>query len=110
MPTVSVSGRFMVASSGGGSHDALVAAPYADRRGLKVGSKLDLNGTVFTVVGLVRPPLGGQTADVYVALPQLQALASQQSAVNVVLSVGGVGLFVFGAWAAWAAGALARAL
>jgi succinate dehydrogenase/fumarate reductase cytochrome b subunit len=29
---------------------------------------------------------------------------------NVVLAVGGLGLFVFGAWAAWAAGALARTL
>jgi hypothetical protein len=33
-----------------------------------------------------------------------------KSALNVVLTVGGVGLFVFGAWAAWAAGALARTL
>ena len=78
-------GRFIVASSGGGSHEALVASSYAARQGLKVGSKLNLNGTVFTVVGLVRPPLGGQTADVYIALPQLQALASQKGAVNVLL-------------------------
>jgi len=35
---------------------------------------------------------------------------SAKSALNVVLTVGGVGLFVFGAWAAWAAGALARTL
>ncbi len=79
------SGRFIVASAGGGSHEALLATSYASREGLKVGSKLDLNGTTFTVVGLVRPPLGGQTADVYVALPQLQALASQKSTVNVLL-------------------------
>lgn len=79
------SGRFLVASAGGGGHEALLATSYASREGLKVGSKLDLNGTTFTVVGLVRPPLGGQTADVYVALPQLQALASQKSTVNVLL-------------------------
>jgi succinate dehydrogenase / fumarate reductase membrane anchor subunit len=33
-----------------------------------------------------------------------------KSALNVVLAVGGIGLFVFGAWAAWTAGALARTL
>ena len=33
-----------------------------------------------------------------------------KSALNVLLTVGGVGLFVFGAWAAWAAGVLARSL
>ncbi|MCU0249416.1 MAG: hypothetical protein MUE61_04360 [Vicinamibacterales bacterium] len=33
-----------------------------------------------------------------------------KSALNVVLTVGGVGLFVFGAWAAWTAGVLARSL
>ena len=79
------SGRFIVASTGGGAHEALVASSYASREGLKVGSTLNLNGTVFTVVGLVRPPLGGQTADVYVSLPQLQVLASQKGSVNVVL-------------------------
>jgi succinate dehydrogenase / fumarate reductase membrane anchor subunit len=31
-------------------------------------------------------------------------------ALDVVLTVGGVGLFVFGAWAAWTAGVLARTL
>jgi len=33
-----------------------------------------------------------------------------KSALNFVLAAGGVGLFVFGAWAAWAAGVLARTL
>jgi ABC-type antimicrobial peptide transport system permease subunit len=79
------SGRFLGASSGGGGHEALVSSSYAGRQGLKVGSKLNLNGTVFTVVGLVRPPLGGQSADVYVSLPQLQVLASQKGSVNVLL-------------------------
>ncbi len=78
-------GRFIDASEGGGAHEALLSASYASRQGLKVGSKLDLNGTEFTVVGLVRPPLGGQTADVYIGLAQLQVLASQKSTVNVLL-------------------------
>jgi ABC-type antimicrobial peptide transport system permease subunit len=33
----------------------------------------------------VRPPLGGQTADVYISLPQLQVLATQKGSVNVLL-------------------------
>lgn len=78
-------GRFINASEGGGAHEALVSSSYASRQGLEVDSKLDLNGTVFTVVGLVRPPLGGQTADVYIALPQLQVLANQKGEVNVLL-------------------------
>jgi ABC-type antimicrobial peptide transport system permease subunit len=84
-PALVSQGRFIAAAEGGGSHEALVASTYAARQGLKIGTKLNLNGTVFTVVGLVRPPLGGQTADVYVALPQLQVLASQKGSVNVLL-------------------------
>jgi putative ABC transport system permease protein len=75
-------GRFISSSDG---HEALVAASYARRHDLKVGSKLDLNGTTFAVVGLVKPPLGGQSADVYVPLAQLQTLASQKGLANVIL-------------------------
>jgi ABC-type antimicrobial peptide transport system permease subunit len=76
------SGRFI---SRGGGTEALVSATYAKRHSLTVGSKLDLNGTRFSVVGLVRPPLGGQSADVYVPLAQLQKLAGQKALANVVL-------------------------
>lgn len=65
--------------------EALLTQTYASREGLKAGSTLDLNGTTFTVVGLVRAPLGGQTADVYVPLAQLQKLSSQKGQANVVL-------------------------
>lgn len=68
-----------------GGKQALVATSYAAKHSLKVGSKLDLNGTSFTVVGLVSPPLGGQSADVYLPLKQLQALASEKNLANVVL-------------------------
>jgi len=76
------SGRFIKSS---GTHEALLAASYAKRQNLKVGSKLDLNGTTFTVVGLVKPPLGGQSADVYVPLSALQTLADQAGLANVIL-------------------------
>ncbi len=81
-PSLVSHGRFLRTSGG---KEALLASSYASREGLKVGSKLDLNGTVFTVVGLVRPPLGGQTADVYIPIGQLQKLSSQTGLANVVL-------------------------
>jgi ABC-type antimicrobial peptide transport system permease subunit len=74
------SGRFLK-----GGREALVSGTYAARKSLKVGSKLNLNGTRFTVVGLVNPPLGGQGVDVYLPLAQLQKLSNQKDLVNVVL-------------------------
>jgi succinate dehydrogenase hydrophobic anchor subunit len=41
---------------------------------------------------------------------ELGPARSVKGALNFVLTAGGVGLFVFGAWAAWAAGVLARTL
>jgi ABC-type lipoprotein release transport system permease subunit len=75
-------GRFLAAAGG---REAVVSGAYAAKHGLQVGSKLDLNGTAFTVVGLVSPPLGGQSADVYLPLAQLQKLAGQTGLANVVL-------------------------
>ncbi|MGZ4356492.1 MAG: ABC transporter permease [Gaiellaceae bacterium] len=81
-PSQLSSGRFI---SKAGGHEALVSAAYAQRKSLHLGSTLDLNGTTFKIVGLVRPPLGGQTADVYIPLAQLQKLAGQKGLANVVL-------------------------
>ena len=75
-------GRFLAATGG---KEALVSSTYAAKHKLKVGSKLDLNGTSFTIVGLVSPPLGGQSADVYLPLTQLQTLASEKGLANVIL-------------------------
>jgi ABC-type antimicrobial peptide transport system permease subunit len=75
-------GRFLAPAGG---KEALVSGTYAAKNSLKVGSKLDLNGTSFTIVGIVSPPLGGQSADVYLPLAQLQTLASQKGLANVVL-------------------------
>ena len=81
-PAQVTSGRYL--SSAGGK-EALVASSYAAKQKLKLGSTLDLNGTSFTVVGLVSPPLGGQTADVYLPLKRLQTLAHEKGLANVVL-------------------------
>ena len=75
-------GRYLSAAGG---HEALISQTYAAKHSLKVGSVLNLNGTKFTVVGLVSPPLGGQSADVYLPLKQLQTLAHEAGLANVVL-------------------------
>jgi putative ABC transport system permease protein len=75
-------GRYLAAAGG---REALISQTYAAKHSLKIGSTLDLNGTSFTVVGLVAPPLGGQSADVYLPLKQLQTLANEIGLANVVL-------------------------
>jgi hypothetical protein len=77
-----VNGRYL---SPAGGLEALVSRSWAGKNGLAVGGKLALNGKTFTVVGLVDPPLGGQSADVYLPLKQLQTLAHQAGNTNVAL-------------------------
>jgi ABC-type antimicrobial peptide transport system permease subunit len=79
-PSLVTKGRFLT-----GANEALVADGYAASNGLALGSKLNVNGTSFAVVGLVKPPLGGQSADVYIPLAKLQTLASEKNLTNVVL-------------------------
>jgi putative ABC transport system permease protein len=79
-PSLVTKGRFLT-----GANEALVADGYAASNGLGLGSKLDLNGTSLAVVGLVKPPLGGQSADVYIPLAELQTLSSEKNLTNVVL-------------------------
>ena len=75
-------GRFL---SPAGGREALISGSYAAKHSLKVGSKITFNGKTFIVVGIVAPPLGGQSADVYLPLKQLQTLANQKGLVNVAL-------------------------
>ncbi len=75
-------GRFLSKKNG---REALVANSYASSHKLKVGSTLNIKKTTFRVVGLVQAPLGGQSADVYVPLTQLQTLSGQKNKINVVL-------------------------
>jgi putative ABC transport system permease protein len=81
-PAQVTSGRFL---SEKGGLEALVANAYASSHKLKVGSTLSLKSTRFKVVGIVQAPLGGQTADVYIPLKQLQKLAGQKNQINVLL-------------------------
>ena len=75
-------GRFLSKKN---AREALVANSYASSHKLKLGSTLSIKKTTFRVVGLVQAPLGGQSADVYIPLTQLQTISSQKNQINVVL-------------------------
>ena len=75
------SGRYFGSSD---AREAVLDAGYASRQGIAVGKTIKLGGKTFTVVGLAKTPLGGQSSDVYVKLPQLQALSDRKERVNTV--------------------------
>jgi ABC-type antimicrobial peptide transport system permease subunit len=81
-PAQVTDGRFLNQDA---THEAVLAEAYAQRKGLKTGSTFDLNGITYTVVGLAQPPLGGQAADVYLDLADLQGLSSRSGRANVLL-------------------------
>jgi putative ABC transport system permease protein len=68
--------------SAGADKEAVLAQSYAQRKKLAVGQDLVLNGTPYEIVGLARPPLGGQSADVYLPLGELQDLSGREQRVN----------------------------
>jgi len=83
-PAQVAQGSFFSAAAGE-SKEAILSDAYAQRKGLSIGSTIDLNGTVFQVVGLANPPLGGMAADVYLPLADLQQLAAREDRLNVLL-------------------------
>jgi putative ABC transport system permease protein len=70
--------------SSGSKREAIVNVSYAQAKGVKVGSTIKLNGKSFTVIGIVKTPLGGQASDIYVKLTQLQSLSGRVGRVNTV--------------------------
>jgi ABC-type antimicrobial peptide transport system permease subunit len=66
----------------GASRQAVLGEAYARRKQLHVGSTLSVGGKRYTVVGIARPPLGGQASDVYVRLDELQKLSGRAGRVN----------------------------
>lgn len=66
-------------------NDILVNVSYANQKSLAVGNVVPINGTNYTVVGLVNPTLTGSIADIYFPLATLQNLASKQDAVTQIL-------------------------
>lgn len=62
--------------------EVVLAEGYLERKNLEVGGELPLNGKPYTIVGTARPPLGGQSADIYLPLSELQVLAGREDRVN----------------------------
>jgi putative ABC transport system permease protein len=66
------------------SREAILDVAYANRKDLGIRDTIKLGGKTFTVVGLAKTPLGGQSSDVYVKLTQLQKLSGRVGRVNTV--------------------------
>jgi putative ABC transport system permease protein len=66
------------------ARQAVLNESYASREGLGLGDTISLGGKTFTVVGIAKTPLGGQSSDVYVKLTQLQKLSNRVGRVNTV--------------------------
>jgi ABC-type antimicrobial peptide transport system permease subunit len=82
-PAQVTQGRFL--RPGARGREAVLAEGYAARRKLRPGETFELDGRRIRVVGLARPPVGGQAADIYLDLPVLQRLAERQGRVNLLL-------------------------
>jgi ABC-type lipoprotein release transport system permease subunit len=67
------------------ANDILVNSAYASSNAITPGQKLTINGTAFTVVGLVNPTLTGNISDVYFDIDTLQSMSTNASRVNEVL-------------------------
>lgn len=65
-----------------GTYQAVVSLSYARDKSLGVGDKVSVGGKDFTIVGLAKQSLGGNTADIYVNLATLQKVAKYQGRVN----------------------------
>lgn len=81
-PAQIVDGEFLTS---GGSGEVVVASGHAVQQGWAVGDTITVNERDFEIVGLAKAPLGGQSADVYFHLDELQELSDRQGRVNVVL-------------------------
>jgi ABC-type antimicrobial peptide transport system permease subunit len=73
------SGRYF---RSGDAREAILNESYAAKEDLGLGDKVTLAGKKFTVVGIAKTPLGGQSSDMYVKLAQLQAVSDREGRVN----------------------------
>jgi ABC-type antimicrobial peptide transport system permease subunit len=65
--------------------EVLVNTAYASTNNIKAGQTLTLNGTAYTVKGLVAPTLTGNVSDIYFDLKTLQTLSTNPSRINEIL-------------------------
>jgi ABC-type antimicrobial peptide transport system permease subunit len=75
------SGRYL---SAGSAREAILNASYAKQKNLGVGDTITIGGKKYAVVGIAGTPIGGQAADVYVKLAQLQKMSNRVGRVNTV--------------------------
>lgn len=61
---------------------ALVSTSYAEDQDLTVGDTVEVGGKKFTIVGLVKQPLGGTASDVYINLATLQKISDRKGRIN----------------------------
>ena len=71
-------------SADANSNVAVVDSSYAKQNKLATGSKIRVDGTSFTVIGVAKQPQGGSPANVYIPLGRAQALAGMKNQVNTV--------------------------
>ncbi|MEA2503574.1 MAG: putative transport system permease protein [Actinomycetota bacterium] len=77
-----VAGRWI---GNGAGNEVLLNQSYASQHSYNVGSQLPINGTSYTVVGLVKPTLTGTIADVYFPLSTIQTLAGKSGRITQIL-------------------------
>jgi ABC-type lipoprotein release transport system permease subunit len=63
---------------------AVIDSSYAKQSKLTTASKINVGGTSFKVIGIVKQPQGGSPANVYIPLGRAQALASMKNQVNTI--------------------------
>jgi ABC-type antimicrobial peptide transport system permease subunit len=80
-----VSGRWIGNGSKGAGNEVLLNQSYANQHSYNVGAQLPINGTSYTVVGLVKPTLTGSIADVYFPLSTIQSLAGKSGRITQIL-------------------------
>src|SRR5215469_17025594 len=66
------------------SNVAVIDSSYAKQNKLTTSSKINVGGTSFKVIGIVRQPQGGSPASVYIPLGRAQALANMKNQVNTI--------------------------
>jgi len=71
-------------SADASSNVAVVDSSYAKQNKLTTGSKINVGGTSFKVIGIVKQPQGGSPANVYIPLGRAQALAGMKNQVNTI--------------------------
>jgi putative ABC transport system permease protein len=63
--------------------EAIVSESYARRKGLQIGDQITVKGRTYRVIGVSKPPVGGQSSDIYIPLRQLQKLSGREGRINV---------------------------